>query len=67
MIVELRDSLGTTVVVVTHDLASILAIGDNSVYLDADTRTMIATGHPQDALKQGDARVRRFLTRGKAA
>lgn len=50
LIVELRDSLGTTVVVVTHDLASILAIGDNSVYLDADTHTMIATGHPQDAL-----------------
>ncbi len=67
LIVELRDSLGTTVVVVTHDLASILAIGDNSVYLDADTRSMIATGHPQDALRNGDAKVRRFLTRGDPA
>ncbi|MBU0752638.1 MAG: ATP-binding cassette domain-containing protein [Gammaproteobacteria bacterium] len=66
LIVELRDSLGTTVVVVTHDLASILAIGDNSVYLDADTHTMIATGHPQDALKNGNAKVRHFLTRGNA-
>lgn len=64
LIVELRDSLGTTVVVVTHDLASILAIGDNSVYLDADTHTMIATGHPRDALQNGHAKVRHFLTRG---
>ncbi|MHB1429155.1 MAG: ABC transporter ATP-binding protein [Rhodocyclaceae bacterium] len=64
LIVELRDSLGTTVVVVTHDLASILAIGDNSVYLDADTHTMIATGHPRDALLNGNAKVRHFLTRG---
>ncbi len=64
LIVELRDSLGTTVVVVTHDLASILAIGDNSVYLDADTHTMIATGHPRDALQNGNAKVRHFLTRG---
>ena len=67
LIVELRDSLGTTVVAVTHDLASILAIGDNSVYLDADTHTMIATGHPQDALRHGAPQVRHFLTRGKAA
>jgi len=66
LIVELRDSLGTTVVVVTHDLASILAIGDNSVYLDADTHTMIPTGHPQDALKNGDPKVRHFLTRGNS-
>ncbi len=67
LIVELRDSLGTTVVVVTHDLASILAIGDNSVYLDADTHTMIATGHPQEALRNGAPQVRHFLTRGNAA
>jgi phospholipid/cholesterol/gamma-HCH transport system ATP-binding protein len=67
LIVELRDSLGTTVVVVTHDLASILAIGDNSVYLDADTHTMISTGNPQEALRNGDPKVRQFLKRGDAA
>jgi phospholipid/cholesterol/gamma-HCH transport system ATP-binding protein len=67
LIVELRDSLGTTMVVVTHDLASILAIGDNSVYLDADTHTMIATGNPQDALLHGDPKVRHFLRRGAMA
>ena len=67
LIVELRDSLNTTVVVVTHDLASILAIGDNSVFLDADTHTMIPTGHPREALKNGDPRVRHFLARGGPA
>ena len=42
LILELRDSLGATIVVVTHELASIFTIGDNSVFLDPETRTMIA-------------------------
>jgi phospholipid/cholesterol/gamma-HCH transport system ATP-binding protein len=66
LIVELRDSLGTTFVVVTHELASILSIGNNSIYLDADTHTMISTGNPQEALKTGHPKVRHFLTRGAA-
>ena len=49
LILELRDSLGATVVVVTHELASIFAIGTNSVFLDAETKTMIATGRSQGA------------------
>src|SRR5919109_2438931 len=40
LILELRDGLGATVVLVTHELASILAIADNSVFLDAETRTV---------------------------
>jgi phospholipid/cholesterol/gamma-HCH transport system ATP-binding protein len=64
LIVELRDSLGTTIVVVTHELASILTIANNSIYLDAETHTMIATGNPQDALKSGHPKVRHFLSRG---
>ena len=64
LIIELRDSLGTTIVVVTHELASILSIGNNSIYLDADTHTMIATGNPQVALESGHPKVRHFLTRG---
>src|ERR687891_2858166 len=47
LILELRDSLGATVVVVTHELASIFTIGNNSVFLDAETRTMIASGDPK--------------------
>jgi phospholipid/cholesterol/gamma-HCH transport system ATP-binding protein len=66
LILELRDSLGTTIVVVTHELASILNIGSNSVFLDTETRTMIATGNPREALKSGDPKVRHFLTRGEA-
>ena len=66
LILELRDSLGATVVVVTHELASIFAIGNNCVFLDSDSRVQIATGDPKDLLaNSGDARVRKFLTRGK--
>lgn len=66
LILELRESLGTTIVLITHELASILGIGSNSVFLDTETRTMIATGNPKEALRYGDARVRHFLTRGEA-
>jgi len=65
LILELRDSLGATVVMVTHELASILTIGTNSVFLDADTRTMIAQGDPKKLLAESqDPKVRQFLTRG---
>jgi phospholipid/cholesterol/gamma-HCH transport system ATP-binding protein len=65
LILELRDSLGATIVVVTHELASIFTIGNNSVFLDPETRTMIAQGDPKELRdKCPDARVRRFLTRG---
>jgi phospholipid/cholesterol/gamma-HCH transport system ATP-binding protein len=68
LILELRDNLGTTVVVVTHELASIFAIGNNSVFLDADTRTMIAQGDPHMLLAETeDLKVREFLTRGESA
>jgi len=66
LILELRDSLGTTVAVVTHELASIFAIGNNSVFLDADTKTMIAEGNPKKLLAESqDPKVRAFLTRGE--
>lgn len=66
LILELRDSLGATIVIVTHELASIFAIGDNGVFLCADRRTMIATGSPQDMLENcPDAKVRAFLRRGE--
>lgn len=65
LILELRDSLGATVVIVTHELASILAIGTNSVFLDADSKTMLATGPPRRLLEESHNRtVRCFLTRG---
>lgn len=66
LILELRDSFDTTIVLITHELASILGIGTNSVFLDAETHTMIATGNPREAVASGDPRVRHFLTRGEA-
>ena len=66
LILALRDSLGATIVVVTHELASIFAIGNNSVFLDAETRTMLAVGDPKKLLAESnDPRIRSFLTRGE--
>jgi len=66
LILELRNNLGATVVIVTHELASIFAIGNNCVFLDADSRVQIASGDPKELLAHSeDPRVRKFLTRGK--
>jgi phospholipid/cholesterol/gamma-HCH transport system ATP-binding protein len=66
LILELRDSLGATVVIVTHELASIFAIGTNSVFLDPESKTMIAQGDPKVLLAESkDPKVRQFLTRGE--
>jgi phospholipid/cholesterol/gamma-HCH transport system ATP-binding protein len=68
LILELRDSLGATVVVITHELASIFTIADDCIFLDPDSRTMIATGSPRELLAHStDPRVRSFLTRGGAS
>lgn len=65
LIVELTESLKATVVIVTHELASIYAIANNSVFLDNITKTMLATGDPKELLKtsQNETLIR-FLTRG---
>jgi len=66
LILELRDGLGATIVVVTHELASIFAIGNNSVFLDEASKTMIASGDPQVLLRDSkDPRVVQFLKRGR--
>jgi phospholipid/cholesterol/gamma-HCH transport system ATP-binding protein len=49
LILELRDSLGTTVVMVTHELASIFTIGNNSVFLDPETKTNDRPGRSEGA------------------
>ncbi len=48
LILNIRESLGTTIVVVTHELASIYAIATNGIFLDSDSRTMLATGSPSE-------------------
>ena len=66
LILELREGLGTTVVIVTHELASIMAIADDSVFLDPETRTALAQGDPRELLRSGPPGVRSFLARGEA-
>ncbi len=64
LILEINDSLGTTVIVVTHELASIFSIGSGAVFLDAEAKTMIARGDPKQlAASSRDDRIVRFLTR----
>ena len=66
LIMQLRDSLGATVVVVTHELASIFTIGNNSVFLDAEKKTMTATGDPNKLREEStDPKIHRFLNRGE--
>ena len=65
LILELRDSLGATIVIVTHELPSIFAIANNSVFLDPETKSQLATGDPHDLLAHPpDPKVEEFLTRG---
>ena len=65
LIIELSESLGATIIVVTHELFSIFTIGNNSVFLDPDTRTIIAQGDPKYLRDHSEnPKVREFLTRG---
>ncbi len=67
LILELRDSLGTTVVIVTHELSSIFSIGNNAVFLDPITKTQLATGDPKELRDHSpNFVVRNFLLRGTA-
>ena len=64
LILELNESLGVTFVIVTHELASIFAIGTEAVFLDADTKTMLEKGPPKLMAQQAQSdKVRRFLSR----
>ena len=67
LILQLKENLGMTVVLVTHELESILAIGDNSIFLDNASRTILARGNPR-ILRQNPPHpeIGRFLNRGKS-
>ncbi len=66
LVLRLRDCLGTTIVVVTHELPQIYAIADNSIFLDAESKAMIAQGNPKELARElrTDPKVREFLFRG---
>jgi phospholipid/cholesterol/gamma-HCH transport system ATP-binding protein len=64
LIMQIRESMGGTVVIVTHELASIFAIATNSVFLDADSKTQLDYGAPRELLEHSEHDVvRRFLAR----
>jgi len=65
LILEQRESAGTTIVVVTHELPSIFALGDNAVFLDGERKAMIAQGKPSELRQSPEPKVRAFLSRGR--
>ena len=66
LILELNQNLGTTFVVVTHELQSIFAIGTNSIFLDGSVKNITGRGNPNDLLQNPpNADIYDFLTRGK--
>jgi phospholipid/cholesterol/gamma-HCH transport system ATP-binding protein len=66
LINELKESLGMTFVVVSHELASIFEIADDSVFLDATTKTLLDQGNPTWLAENSEhEHVRSFLNRGK--
>jgi phospholipid/cholesterol/gamma-HCH transport system ATP-binding protein len=68
LILQIRDTFGTTIVVVSHELASIFGIADRVIMLDVKAKGIIAEGPPRElALNSQDPRVSEFLHRGDAA
>ncbi len=66
LIRDINQTLGTTIVVVTHELASIFAIATNSIFLDADIKGIGGRGNPAQLLKRPPTEnIAQFLTRGK--
>lgn len=66
LIIDINQSLGTTIVVVTHELSSIFAIGTNSIFLDADIKGILGRGNPKELLKNPpNEKLLNFLTRGE--
>ena len=64
LILDLKRDLGTTFVVVTHELASIMAIADRCIMLDKTAQGMIAEGDPRVLGETSDhPTVRAFFRR----
>lgn len=66
LILRLRDSQGSTIVIVTHELASIFTIANQALFLDTATRTQGALGNPIELRDHSEnPAVRLFLNRGE--
>lgn len=65
LILQIRETFGTTIVVVSHELASIFEIADRVIMLDRGAKGIIAEGRPRQLAAQSrDPRVLEFLRRG---
>lgn len=66
LIVKINESLNTTIVVITHELSSIFKIATNSIFLDVNTKSILAQGNPKEILNTTENEtVLKFLTRGE--
>ena len=66
LILEINQSLGTTIIIISHELSSIFAIGNNSIYLDTEIKGISARGNPHELLKNPpNKNVLSFLTGGR--
>ena len=64
LVLQVRDTFGTTIVVVSHELASIFGIADRVIMLDRAEKGIIAEGPPKElAANSRDPRVSEFLRR----
>ena len=68
LITELKESLGMTFVVISHELASIFDIADDAIFLDAKSKTLLDRGPPRTLLKESNHQeVVDFLTRNESS
>jgi phospholipid/cholesterol/gamma-HCH transport system ATP-binding protein len=65
LMLELRDTHGRTIVLVSHELDSIFAVADRALFLDAEHKTMTALGPPRELAERGPDKVRHFLQGGR--
>ena len=68
LITELKESLGITFIVVTHELASIFEIADDAIFLDAQSKSLLEQGKPKGLLNGSKfPQVIDFLTRNDSS
>lgn len=68
LIVQICQALNSTVIIVSHELPSILSIGTHSVFLDTQAKTMLDSGDPKELLHNSkQEKVRQFLSRAGTA
>ncbi len=65
LVLNLRHDLGTTVVMVTHEIDSVFVVSDRMLYLDEQDKTMVPPDSPKVLLERGPRAVREFLSRGR--